>query len=74
MQKNHDQFVHLLKTQALKQSRLEESTIIPSFLYPVTTYIGENPWQSLVLSSFLTSWLLLLLQFEFFFNLVQNIR
>ena len=66
-------FLQELQTHAKRQSKLQDSSVIPSFAYPLTAFIGEKPWQSLLLSSFLVSWILFLLLFEFFYNFVHNI-
>lgn len=66
-------FLQELQTTAKRQSRLQDTSFFPRFLYPLTSLVGEKPWQTLALSSFLFSWILFLLWFEFFYNFVHNI-
>ncbi|MEO8581548.1 MAG: hypothetical protein ABI425_03100 [Patescibacteria group bacterium] len=73
IKKPAEPFLHQLQTTAKRQSRLQDTSVFPPFLYPLTSFIGEKPWQTLVLSSFLFSWIVFLLWFEFFFNFVHNI-
>jgi len=68
-----DSFLKTLKAQAKHQSKLQDTSPFPKFLYPVMTVVGEYPWQTLIVSAFFSSWILLLIWFEFFYNLVQNI-
>jgi hypothetical protein len=73
MKKPAEQFLHELQHTAKRQSRLQDTSFFPRFLYPLTSFIGEKPWQTLAFSSFLFSMIIFLLWFEFFYNFVHNI-
>lgn len=73
MKQPAEPFLHKLQNTAKRQSRLQNTSVFPRFLNPLTSFIGEKPWQTLVFSSFLFAWLIFLLWFEFFYNFVHNI-
>lgn len=73
MKKQQDIFVQTLQSFAQRQSKLQNTSVFPPIFNPVTTMIGQYPWQSLLVLSFFTSWVVFLIWFEFFFNFVHNI-
>ncbi len=73
MKTTHEPFLNELQQTARRQSRLQNNSVFPKFMNPVNAFIGEKPWQTLVLSSFIFSWIVFLFWFEFFYNFVHNI-
>lgn len=59
------QFLQTLKIQAQKTSVLEHSSPLPQFTHPFSALIGNYPWQTILLISFLLALLLLVLGFNF---------
>lgn len=73
MKKLQSDFVKTLQQRALQQSKLHTNQIMPSPLRPLMTIIGDFPWQSLFVLSFVIAWIVFLIWFEFFYSIVHNI-
>lgn len=51
------EFLDLLKKEAKKQSVLETHRLLPTSLDPITAFIGEYSWQTILVLSFLSAFL-----------------
>jgi hypothetical protein len=51
----HDIFLEKLQEQAKLQSKLNEHRIFPRQLDNITSFIGNYPWQTLLVISFLSA-------------------
>lgn len=70
---SQDSFIRALQQHAQQQSKLEETSPLPSFTQPASVILAQYPWQTLLFISFISAWFLLLWGFEFFFRIVHNI-
>ena len=66
-------FIKVLQQQASKQSQLEKTQLLPLSIAPMSSFIANHAWQSILFFSFLSSWIVLLIWFEFFYKILQNI-
>lgn len=66
-------FVRTLQRQAKLTATLNATSLLPNSLSPVTAFIGNYSWQTLLMASFLAAWIALLAHFKFFFTLVRSI-
>lgn len=70
---SQDAFLKALQQQAQKQSQLERTQLLPHTIAPLSSFVANHTWQSLLFLSFLSSWIVLLIWFEFLFKFMQNI-
>lgn len=73
MSKTQPDFVTTLQHRARQQSKLHTVQFIPAPLRPFVAIIAEYPWQVLLAISFIVSWIVFLIWFEFFYTVVHNI-
>lgn len=59
--KTNAQFLQELQTQAKRQATLHQNSPVPARLNFITAFIGNYPWQTLLILSGLSAVLLLLI-------------
>ena len=58
MAQTNNSFINTLQKEAKRQSPLSQSRFFPSPLDPVMTFVGNYPWQTILVLSGLTAILL----------------
>lgn len=72
MKKTENQFMRVLEARGRDQAQIEASSPLPESFRPLASFLGEKPWQTMLLVSFVLASLLATWQYSLVLKLFNR--